>query len=213
MLTIGRHIYLCIFIFCCITIAKATPEYYFKQISLKDGLSESMVKCVLMDHEGTIWIGTQFGLNCFDREHVKNYYHEEKDINSIPDNDICFLVEDSLQNLWIATARGLVLYNKEKDCFVPVDSGGSRLYVSSYVLMQDGLLFLGRNKFFKYSYSDKRISALRISTKENAKVLFEKAALFGPDDNRFLLASRWNGLWEYNIQTGNLQRSSLVKEY
>lgn len=213
MLTIGRHIYLCIFIFCCITIAKATPEYYFKQISLKDGLSESMVKCVLMDHEGTIWIGTQFGLNCFDREHIKNYYHEEKDINSIPDNDICFLVEDSLQNLWIATARGLVLYNKEKDCFVPVDSGGSRLFVSSYVLMQDGLLFFGRNKFFKYSYSDKRISALRISTKENAKVLFEKAALFGPDDNRFLLASRWNGLWEYNIQTGNLQRSSLVKEY
>lgn len=63
---------------------------------LKDGLSEATVKCALTDHKGVIWIGTRFGLNSFDRERVVNYYYDKRDTYSIPDNDICFLAEDSL---------------------------------------------------------------------------------------------------------------------
>lgn len=54
----------------------ATPKYYFKQISLQDGLSQSSVKCVLVDDRGVIWIGTRFGLNRFDREKVTVYQEE-----------------------------------------------------------------------------------------------------------------------------------------
>lgn len=78
MLTINRYIYSFFFIIYCLTVAEAAPEYYFKQISLREGLSESMVKCVLTDHKGLIWIGTRFGLNNFDRERVKSYYHDKK---------------------------------------------------------------------------------------------------------------------------------------
>lgn len=46
----------------------AAPKYYFKQISLENGLSQSSVKCVLVDERGVMWIGTRFGLNRFDRE-------------------------------------------------------------------------------------------------------------------------------------------------
>ncbi|WP_455787245.1 two-component regulator propeller domain-containing protein [Parabacteroides goldsteinii] len=56
----------------------ATPKYYFKQISLQDGLSQSSVKCVLVDDRGVIWIGTRFGLNRFDREKVTVYQEEKR---------------------------------------------------------------------------------------------------------------------------------------
>ena len=94
------------FIFCCLLAVNAAPEYYFKQISLKDGLSEATVKCALTDHKGVIWIGTRFGLNSFDRERVVNYYYDKRDTYSIQDNDICFLAEDSLLNFWVATVQG-----------------------------------------------------------------------------------------------------------
>ena len=148
MLAIMKYIYLCFLAFYCLTVMQAAPQYHFKQISLEEGLSESMVKCVLTDHKGLIWIGTHFGLNCFDREKIKTYYHDKKDACSIPGNDICFLVEDSLLNLWVSTEQGLALYDREKDNFVPVLFNDERLNTHAYVLVEDGLLLFGRDGFF-----------------------------------------------------------------
>ena len=148
MLIINKYIYLFFLIFYCLSVTGTVPEYYFKQISLGEGLSESMVKCVLTDHKGLIWIGTRFGLNNFDRERVKNYYHDKKDTYSIPDNEIIFLVEDSLQNLWVATEQGMVLYNRETDNFLPATADGRWWGVQSYVCVKEGLLFYVKGAFF-----------------------------------------------------------------
>ena len=213
MLTINRYIYSFFFIIYCLTVAEAAPEYYFKQISLREGLSESMVKCVLTDHKGLIWIGTRFGLNNFDRERVKSYYHDKKDPCSLPGNDIKFLVEDSLWNLWVATEHGLVLYDRENDDFIPVTIEGRILNVSSSVSLEDGILFFGRGKFFKYDYTNKEILPLPVRSSENIRVTFEKACLYDKENDLVLLASRWNGLWEYNMRTGSLQRASFITAY
>ena len=213
MLLVRKYIYLFILFFSCLTIAKAAPEYYFKQISLREGLSESMVKCVLTDHRGLIWIGTHFGLNSFDKERVKNYYYNEKEPHSIPNNNICFLVEDSLRNLWVSTEQGLALYNREKDYFEPVIYEGSLLNVHSYVLVEDGLLLFGRGKFFKYSYADRKIVSLPVRLTEQLYTFFEKACVYDESGSLVLLASRWNGLWEYDVRTGDLRRSALEPGY
>lgn len=213
MLAIMKYIFLCFLSFYCLTVVQAAPEYHFKQISLREGLSESMVKCVLTDHRGVIWIGTHLGLNSFDREKVKTYYHDKKDPCSIPNNDISFLVEDSLLNLWVSTGQGLALYDREKDIFHPVLFNENRLTPRAYVSVKDGLLFFGRGEFFKYNYSDRKIIALPIRSTENAHIRFEKACAYNQSDSLILLASRWNGLWEYNIRTGDLRRSSFVKDY
>lgn len=206
--------YICLFFlfFYYLAVVQAAPDYYFKQLSLRDGLSASMVKCVLTDHKGLTWIGTRLGLNSFDRERVRTYYHDKKDANSIPDNDIHFLVEDSLLNLWVSTEQGLVLYDREKDLFMPVLFDGHPLNTQAYVFVKDGLLLLGRGKFFKYTYSDRKISSLPLHSTEGSPILFEKASTYNYSDSLILLASRWNGLWEYNTLTGDLQRSSFVKD-
>ncbi|MEY8612604.1 response regulator [Parabacteroides segnis] len=209
MLAIKKCIYLCFFSFYYLAIANAVPEYYFKQISLKEGLSESKVKCVLTDHKGLIWIGTHFGLNSFDGERVKKYYNDKQDVYSIPNNDICFLVEDSLQNLWVSTEHGLALYNREKDHFIPILFEGRLLNVHAYLLVKDGLLLFGRGEFYKYSYDDRKIMPLPFHCEEDIQTYYERACVY---DGSILLASRWNGLWEYNIRTGYLRLFPLIND-
>lgn len=213
MLAITKYIYLCFLSFYCLTVVQAAPEYHFKQISLREGLSESMVKCVLTDHKGIIWIGTHLGLNSFDREKIKTYYHDKKDPCSIPDNNIHFMVEDSLLNLWVSTGQGLALYDREKDIFHPVLFNENQLNIQAYVSVKDGLLLFGKGEFYKYNYSDRQIVSLPIHVAEDARIWFEKACTYHQSDSLILLASRWNGLWEYNARTGALRRSSLVKDY
>lgn len=213
MLAITKYICLCFLSFYCLTLVQAAPEYHFKQISLREGLSESMVKCVLTDHKGVIWIGTHLGLNSFDREKIKTYYHDKKDSCSIPDNNIHFLVEDSLLNLWVSTGQGLALYDREKDIFHPVLFNENRLNIQAYISVKDGLLLFGKGEFYKYNYSDRQIVSLPIHATEDACIWFEKACGYHQSNSLILLASRWNGLWEYNARTGALRRSSLVKDY
>ena len=50
-------------------------HYYFKQISLKEGLP-SNVRCILRDEQGFVWIGTKSGLGKFDGHELKRYKHQ-----------------------------------------------------------------------------------------------------------------------------------------
>ena len=58
MQVFGRYIqlYLILFFIFLTGNLQAVPKYYFKQISLEEGLSQSSVKCVLVDERGVLWI-------------------------------------------------------------------------------------------------------------------------------------------------------------
>ena len=60
-------------------------HYYFKQISLKEGLP-SNVRCILRDEQGFVWIGTKSGLGKFDGHELKRYKHQANDPNSLLHN-------------------------------------------------------------------------------------------------------------------------------
>lgn len=45
-------------------------HYFYKQISLKDGLP-STVRCILTDEQGFVWIGTRSGLGRYDGHELK----------------------------------------------------------------------------------------------------------------------------------------------
>ena len=60
-------------------------HYYYKQISLKDGLP-STVRCILTDEQGFVWIGTRSGLGRYDGHELKKYVHQSNNPHSIPHN-------------------------------------------------------------------------------------------------------------------------------
>ncbi|MBF0382475.1 MAG: response regulator, partial [Magnetococcales bacterium] len=60
---------------------------------------------IVEDQEGYLWFGTQSGLSRFDRktETFTSYWHDPEDINSLSDNDIFSVFEDSTGTLWVGT--------------------------------------------------------------------------------------------------------------
>src|ERR1700710_1125092 len=67
----------------------------FRHISNEQGLSNSTVNCIFQDSRGFIWFGTRDGLNRYDGAKVKIYRASQTTPNSISDNFIRCMYEDS----------------------------------------------------------------------------------------------------------------------
>ncbi len=83
----------------------------FEHISLEQGLSQSVVTCILQDRKGFMWFGTYDGLNKFDGYDFVVYKHDLQNPNSLSDNTIQALFEDSAGMLWIGTREGLCRFD------------------------------------------------------------------------------------------------------
>lgn len=78
----------------------------FEQISLEEGLSQSVVNAILQDRQGFLWVGTDDGLNRYDGYQFKIYKPDINDPNSISARSITAIVEDQQGYLWIGTHSG-----------------------------------------------------------------------------------------------------------
>jgi len=98
--------------------AWAQSVFKFSRFTPTNGLSQSNVTCILQDHLGFMWIGTQNGLNKYDGYAFTICRYNPADSNSLPNNHIKAMVEDSSGTLWIGTwGGGLVRYNRKLDKF------------------------------------------------------------------------------------------------
>jgi ligand-binding sensor domain-containing protein len=105
----AKHIFTGVLFLLCYSYTSNAIEQRirFDLLSIKDGLSQSSVNCVVQDDQGFIWIGTQDGLNKYDGYSFTTYYHDPADSSSICDNFIRDLAIDSVGNLWVGTDHGL----------------------------------------------------------------------------------------------------------
>ena len=106
-----RYSFLIWILFFVLSTKAEQQDYYFRQISLEQGLSQSRVQCIYRDHLGVIWIGTKWGLNSYDQSELKSYFHDREQPNSLPDNFIRFITEDRLGDLYVSTNKGIAIYN------------------------------------------------------------------------------------------------------
>ncbi|GAB3902075.1 hybrid sensor histidine kinase/response regulator [Larkinella knui] len=83
-----------------------TDNVRFKHITTNEGLSQSNVTCILQDRRGFMWFGTQDGLNLYDGYTFTVYRNDPNDPNSLPDNYVRSLFEDSKGQLWVGTETG-----------------------------------------------------------------------------------------------------------
>lgn len=209
--SLAVKIYLLLFVhFCVISYIYANPDYYFKQISLQDGLTQSSVRCVLNDHKGFIWIGTKSGLNRYDRHELKAYFNDIDNKNSLPDNQINFIAEDSIHNIWISTERGLALYNQDQDDFTRIIHDNKPLNARSFLPQKDGILFGSNGKLYKYFFRNREIKEILYSSNEKVTAYFNYLGQW--KDGLIIAGSRWNGFWIYNPQTNELKRPDFYSE-
>ncbi len=82
------------------------PDLYFKKINTENGLSNNIVKCILQDKRGFIWVGTEDGLNRFDGARFVVFRHQPNGLSGISGNIITDMLEDKNGVIWIATEDG-----------------------------------------------------------------------------------------------------------
>ncbi len=129
-------------IFISISMDVFAINYHGRLINIENGLSQSSVTSIVYDRNGSLWIGTRFGLNEYRNGKVRSF--------SNPDN---FGIQGSYINgllctedgmLLVMTDKGLHKYINAEDRFVKI-SDESLNYAAEF----DGLIFLGGNRGVK----------------------------------------------------------------
>lgn len=184
-------------------------HYYYKQISLKDGLPSS-IRCILTDEQGFVWIGTRSGIGRFDGHELKKYVYHADDPHSLPHNLIHQITEDEQKNIWILTDKGIARYQRQSDdFFLPTDEKGNPIIAYSVCHSKDGLLFGAKNKIYLYDYQR---SSLRVIQEFDLEPNFNITALNFLDSRTILCCSRWQGLLQLDLQTGKCSRAPFGDE-
>lgn len=122
----------------------------FEHLSVEDGLSQSVVNCILQDRTGFLWLGTQGGLNRYDGYRFKVYRHDPDDPESVAHDWILALAEDPSGDLWVGTeGGGLSRWRRADDSFTtyrhdPDAPGGlSGDFIVTLAWDPDGGLWVG----------------------------------------------------------------------
>ena len=90
----------------------------FNHLTRDNGLSSNRINFIAEDSLGFIWFATEEGLDRFDGYEIKNFtkfFPEEKGYSDYATN---YILEDIKKpNLWIATRKGLVYFDRKNNTF------------------------------------------------------------------------------------------------
>ncbi len=126
-------------------------DYTVYKHRLRDttSLSSSRIECSYLDNKNRLWIGTENGLNLYDRA-LDKFKRITLDPNNLNREFILSLEEDSSNNLLIGT-HGLGLFKLNLKTFSiekilnSTSENGSQLYINSIQHSKQGKTFVGTN--------------------------------------------------------------------
>jgi hypothetical protein len=92
--------------------------------SVENGLASDIANIMLKDVKGFLWVGSLNGELCrFDGATFKKYKPSTHIPGNINSDFITGLVEDSLNNIWVGTAKGMSRFDINTDTFKNIVSG------------------------------------------------------------------------------------------
>jgi signal transduction histidine kinase/ligand-binding sensor domain-containing protein/AraC-like DNA-binding protein len=199
-------------------------EVKFEHITVEDGLPENSISCILQDHLGFLWLGTQNGLVKYDGYTMTVYRTDPNDTNSISGNGIQAICEDHNGNIWIGIlgtlwdmGSGLNRFDRNTETFMhfvhnPADTSSINsnsiitIYEDESLRMWIGTdkglnLFDERNNnFYQYYFQDSS------KLKEGRILAIGENQLTGD----VLVGSEFLGLWKCDLEKNVLTRINFV---
>ena len=210
---------LLLFTFSTLQLESQEPERSYTQFGVEDGLAGSTVYCMVQDHDGFLWFGTETGISRFDGTHFRNYGTAD----GLPTNQILEMFVDSKGRIWMAPFRKTVcyyfkgkIYNSENDSLL------NRIKPTSHVIKfaedaRGNILIMESTKLFLVSGQTVKefntidhspnTNFITIATAANGNFLvIEKKGLYEYRDNQFHLIYNLNLIVEsatYNYAIAN----------
>jgi len=117
-----------------------------------DQFSSGLISSLCQDHKGSIWIGTDYGLNKFDGYHFGSYFHDENQSGTLGADVVSTVYCDRSGRVWVGTNRGLDRYDEATESFIHYTfPNGYVPRVSSIMESHDGTLFFGTAGYGLYT--------------------------------------------------------------
>ncbi len=146
----------------------------FEHLGNREGLSHSNVIAIFQDSYGFMWFGTRDGLNKFDGYSFTIYKNKAGDKNSLSNNLINDIKEDSNGALWIATwGGGLNKFDRENEKFISYKHDPDNINsisndrIKSIFIDHEGILWLGTLEAGLDSFNPKNSTFTHFKYNEN----------------------------------------------
>ncbi len=186
-------------------------ESLFSNLKSQFLVSGSDIKCIHIDRDGIVWIGTgSNGLTRYDPKTDKTKYYrvDPKKENSIGDNSVLDIYEDGNGILWLATQKGLDKFNPATEKFtIYNESNGLPTNVLASILKDDsGNLWISSNNGISRMTTDKstgRVGFVNYDAKDGlgGEMFYQLVA--AKDNNGKLYFGGNNGLVEFSTSKFN----------
>ncbi|MFR9513137.1 MAG: response regulator [Rikenellaceae bacterium] len=187
--------------------SSANPNYQYsiKQLSLPDGLSSFTVNSMAKDQRGTLWLATNNGIN---RVYGRNIDHYSLAAESSGENRIIkHIFCDKEGQVWAISRYYVSRYNSHNNRFEQVhDGAGSIFSALSFYLVDDGILFGGAGKVYKYLYATKEIKPIFSSDSTPLSFFYGITQI---DGNKIIVSNNVDGVYCIDPATSSM---SLISE-
>ena len=200
-------------IFCFVQMLTCFSYANSGRLYTSNDLSSSLIRCIIQDKYGFIWVGTNYGLNRFDGYKFSTYLCNPADTTTIQDNDIVKLYPYSKEFLFVATNRGLYKYSYLTNSFqhIVLEKKDEKIRVSS--LIEDGKhnLLIGTAGYGAYRLDMTTGKVTRLSRKSANSVDDFFAMLFFDDEGYLWQANHTKVLRKYKYDGKSIKLVSVYE--
>ncbi|WP_281336732.1 hybrid sensor histidine kinase/response regulator transcription factor [Flavobacterium eburneipallidum] len=191
--------FLCLMSFLC----SHSQNIKFEHYNDNDGLSHNSIRHIVQDKKGFLWFGTYSGLNRFDGYQFKNFMSASVGSNKLRNDDITALeLDESSNNLWIGTRKGLALYKIDDHTFTTFTTQKN----NPKSLPDQEVRSVHVDKFKRVWVGTKAKGLYLFSGKENR---FEKIPIQGFDYIKEIFEDKNGNIWIGSYETGSVAKITL----
>ena len=150
-----KPLFLFLLMVCQVMAAQHVPLRMISQIPVQ-GTEDA--RCLMFDHYGLMWIGTDQGLHSFDGYHFKSYRSNAYSPAILPNNYVRCMTEEKGDGLWIGTRDGLVRYDRKHGRFKTYHLRGDQARsVNVLFTSADGTVWAGTDAGFSRFDAEKEV--------------------------------------------------------
>ena len=212
---VPRYLMISFFCFAEVFHVHAQQQYSrFGHLTVDDGLSGNLIRCIYRDSKDYLWISTMEGLDKYNSYEIKKYRFDKNQPGSISSNDILCIYEDRGKNLWFGTAKGLNLYDRAKDNFKiykndPADTNSiDSDYISGIIEDKNGNLWIVTGENCLNKWISKTQNFIRYQFESNKGYLDPRPSkMIGIDSNGYLwIVSLSQGIYRFEPESGEFAK-------
>lgn len=201
-----KHIQVLLLLFLLLAL-KDTFAYNLRQISNRDGLSNSSITCLFQDNERFLWIGTYDGLNMYDSNDIHIYKPNINIQNSLSSNVIKNIIETDSSYLWISTKWGLNKLSQKDNMIIEYyNEFGENSYLAKD--KHDNLYVFGKPDVLSL-YSKEQNKFLDLPFRE--KMTYKNISSFVIDARDTIWINHQGKLKKYTVDQIHSQKPQIIQ--